>query len=126
MLRFLDKLRGWERVASILEDQLSGLCSVSLSAIQWGEIAGKVRKDSGPAGQSRALQILTELLVTTVPITAEQAVRAAELKVDLKLSYADAFALELAMRTPGGILVTADYDFKAADHLARIEYLPSV
>lgn len=126
VLRFLDKAKGWERVREILEDQLNGLCTVSLSAVQWGEIAGKMRRDSGPAGQSRALQTLTELLVTAVPVTPEQAVRAAELRIDRKIPYADAFAIELAMRTPDHILLTADYDFKAADDLVRIEYLPSV
>lgn len=125
LLRFIHKQAGWERVAEVLEENLSGLCNVTLSAIQWGEIAGKMRKDAGPAGESRALQVLSELLITVVPVTPEQAVRAAELKVDRGISYADAFALELGMRTPAHILLTADYGFKAADDLARIEYLPA-
>jgi hypothetical protein len=45
--------------------------------------------------------------------------------VDRKISYADAFALDLAMASLEHILVTADYGFKAVDDLARIEFLPA-
>jgi predicted nucleic acid-binding protein len=51
-------------------------------------------------------------------------VRAAEIKEDRKLAYADAFAIELAMDSPDHLLVTADYDFKEVADLARIEFLP--
>ena len=37
----------------------------------------------------------------------------------------DAFAVHLAMDSPDHILVTADYDFKAVEDLARIEFLPA-
>ncbi|HKF46182.1 MAG TPA: PIN domain-containing protein [Terracidiphilus sp.] len=125
VLRFIHKQAGWDRVAEVLEENLCGLCNVTLSAIQWGEIAGTMRKDAGPSGESRALRALSELLITVVPVAPEQAVRAAEVKVDRRISYADAFALELAMRTPEHILLTADFGFKAVDDLARIEYLPA-
>lgn len=60
-----------------------------------------------------------------VPATGERAVRAAELKVDHGLGYADAFALELAVSTPDALLVTADYGFQSAADLASIEFLPA-
>ena len=59
-----------------------------------------------------------------IPASAERAVHAAEIKVDRKISYADAFAMELAMDSPEHVLVTADYDFKVVEDLARIEFLP--
>ena len=74
--------------------------------------------------QERALTILRRLQIGIIPATAERAVRAAEIKEDRKLAYADAFAIELAMDSPDHVLVTADYDFKAVDDLARIEFLP--
>jgi hypothetical protein len=47
------------------------------------------------------------------------------MKVDRKISYADAFALDLAMASPDHVLLTADYGFKQVDDLARIEFLPA-
>jgi predicted nucleic acid-binding protein len=93
--------------------------------LQWGEIAGTLRKRSGAKEQERILAKLMGLQLRIVPATGERAVRAAEIKMDRKLPYADAFALELAMDTADHVLVTADYDFKAVADLARIEFLPA-
>jgi len=60
-----------------------------------------------------------------VAATSDRAVHAAELKVDRRISYADTFALDVAMDSSDHVLVTADYDFKAVDDLARIEFLPT-
>jgi predicted nucleic acid-binding protein len=75
-------------------------------------------------GQERALTILKGLQIRIVPATAERAVHAAQIIEERKLAYADAFAIELAMDSPNRVLVTADYDFKAVEDLARIEFLP--
>jgi hypothetical protein len=60
-----------------------------------------------------------------IPATAERAVRAASLKVDRNLAYADGFAIDLAMESPDHVLLTADYGFKSVDDVARIEFLPA-
>ena len=60
-----------------------------------------------------------------VPASAERAIHAADIKVDRNIAYADAFAVDLAMDSPGHVLVTADYGFKSVEDLARIEFLPS-
>jgi predicted nucleic acid-binding protein len=123
VLRMLDKEAGWERVAAILDLYWNRTCEVEISAVQWGEIAGSVRKRAGVAEQNRAMQKLGELQPRIAAATDHRAVRAAELKVDRKISYADAFALELAMQSPDHVLVTADYDFKKVGDLANIEFL---
>lgn len=125
ILRLLDKEAGWERVAEILESHWNGTCRVEISAIQWGEIAGKVRKRAGVSEEGRALAMLSEFQFRIIDATADRAVRAAELKLEHRIGYADAFALELAIESRDRTLVTADYDFKAAETLARIEFLPS-
>jgi predicted nucleic acid-binding protein len=79
-------------------------------------------------GESHQRRILSGLLPSEaeiLPVTAECAVRAGELRVDRQLGYADAFALDLAMKSSDHILVTADYDFKSVEDLARIEFLPA-
>lgn len=60
-----------------------------------------------------------------VPASAERAIHAADIKVDRNIAYAGAFAVDLAMDSPGHVLVTADYGFKSVEDLARIEFLPA-
>jgi predicted nucleic acid-binding protein len=96
-----------------------------VSAVQWGEIAGILRRKVGAKNQNRILDSLIPLELEIVPASSERAVRAAELRVDRNISYADAFALELAMESTNHVLVTADYGFKTVADLARIEFLPA-
>lgn len=103
---------------------MSGKCHVSISALQWREIAGNVRKRAGKHEQTRILDTLLPSEVEIVSASAERAVRAAELRVDRKIAYADAFALELTMTSSDNVLVTADYGFKMVEDVARIEFLP--
>lgn len=124
VLRFADNEAGSERVGEILKAGVTGKAQVMISAVQWGEVAGRVRVHHGAHKEIGILSALLPTEVEIVPASAEQAVRAADLKVDRKISYADAFALELAMLSTEHVLVTADYGFKVVEGLARIEFLP--
>jgi PIN domain nuclease of toxin-antitoxin system len=124
VLRLLDNEAGRDRVEAIFEEYWDQAGRVEISAVQWGEIAGRVRMKSGLGEQGRAMRRLRELQLRVIDATPERAVHAAELKIDRKISYADAFALDLAMQSPQHLLVTADYGFKAVEDLARIEFLP--
>ncbi len=125
VLRFLDSEAGADRVEEILDLRMAQAAEIAISAVQWGEIAGKVRKRLGESGQVRALAMLSRFQPGIVAATSDRAVRAAEIKVDRRISYADAFAIDVAMESTDHILVTADYDFKAVEDLARIEFLPA-
>ena len=125
VLRFIDKEAGWNRVAEIIAAHMALTAEIAIPAVQWGEIAGRVRKRLGANGQDYVMRELAYLRPRIVAATGERAVRAAEIKVDRKISYADAFALDLAMDSADCVLVTADYDFKKAGDLARIEFLPA-
>ena len=124
LLRFIDKEAGAESVRSILRSCVGEEGAANISAVQWGEVAGKLRRRSGASEQERILAVLADVPFHIVPATAERAVHAAEIKVDRKLAYAEAFAIELAMDSPDHVLVTADYDFKDVADMARIEFLP--
>lgn len=125
MLRFLDKEAGWDRVAAILAAKRAKTSEVTISAVQWGEVAGAVRKKLGALGQVRAMAGLMEFHPRIAEADCDRAIRAAALKVDRKISYADAFALDLAMDSPDCLLVTSDFGFKSVTDLARIEFLPA-
>jgi predicted nucleic acid-binding protein len=123
VIRYIDQEAGAVRMNAILKASISGQAELWISAVQWGEVAGNLRKRMGAVQQEQILSSLLPSEAMIIPATAERAVRAAELKVDRKISYADAFAVELAMESPDHVLVTADYEFKAVGDLARMEFL---
>lgn len=125
VIRYLDNEAGSDRVELIIKECIAGRVGVLISAVQWGEVAGNIRKSFGSQREAQTLSGILAYDLEIVPATGERAVRAADLKVDRKISYADAFALELSMESADHVLVTADYGFKAVDDLARIEFLPA-
>jgi predicted nucleic acid-binding protein len=125
VLRYLDGEAGSDRVRLILRTCVTGRAGLLISAIQWGEIAGRLRIRLGPSEQARILDSILPSEAAIVPANGERALRAANLRVDHKIAYADAFALELATESPNRVLVTADYGFKPFARLARIEFLPA-
>lgn len=125
LIRFIDSEAGSERVEQILVDGIAGRVALAMSAVQWGEVAGNTRKRAGEARERQILSSSTLSEIEVVAATADRATRAADLKVDRKISYADAFALELVLRSSDHILITADYGFKTVEDLARIEFLPA-
>jgi len=124
-LRYFDDGAGADRVEEVLSACASRKANLTISALQWGEVAGKLRKRFGQSDEIRLLGSMLPSEATIVSATADRAVHAADLKVDRNIAYADAFALDLAMDSPGHVLVTADYGFKTVDDLARIEFLPA-
>lgn len=125
LIRYIDDEAGADRVEEVLLAGAAGQVEVRVSAVQWGEVAGNLRKRFGASRESILMTNLLHSEAEIEPASAERAVRAAGLKVDRKISYADAIALELAMDSSDHVLVTADYGFKAVTDLARIEFLPA-
>ncbi|MDR3772201.1 MAG: PIN domain-containing protein [Terracidiphilus sp.] len=124
-LRYVDDEAGADRVGEIFIACVQGQGEMRISALQWGEIAGKLRKRLGPASATRILESLIPQELEIIPATGERAVRASALRLERKISYVDGFALDLAMESGAHVLVTADYDFKPVAELARIEFLPA-
>jgi ribonuclease VapC len=125
VIRYIDSEAGAQRVNAILKECVDGRAAVCISALQWGEVAGNIRGRFGAIEQLRIMSAILPGEVEIVSVTGERAVRAAELKVDCKIAFADAIALELARKSSDRVLVTADYGFKAVEDLANIEFLPS-
>jgi predicted nucleic acid-binding protein len=124
ILRFLDNEAGAERVGQIIKGHLSGRHSVVVSAIHWGEVAGITCKVHGRQAVDLVLSRLFSFGFEIASATGERAVRAALIKVRRRMAYADAFGVELASDSPDHILVTADFDLKAAAQDVKIEFLP--
>jgi predicted nucleic acid-binding protein len=125
LLRYIDNESGADRVNAILKECASLQAKACISAIQWGEVAGNLRKRVGETQQMRILNSLLPSELEVVSASAERAIRAASVKVDRKIAYADAFALELALDSAENVLVTADFGFKEVADLVQIEFLPA-
>jgi predicted nucleic acid-binding protein len=124
VIRYVDNEAGANQVNAIFKACVSRQAKACISALQWGEIAGNLLKRLGVSRGKRALDSLIPLELEIVPASGERAVRAAKLRFDQNIAYADAFALDLAMDSADHVLVTADYDFKAVADMARIDFLP--
>jgi hypothetical protein len=59
-----------------------------------------------------------------MPAIAARAARASLIKSKPNIPYADAFGVELVSDSADYVLVTADFDLKAATHDVKIEFLP--
>lgn len=125
VLRFTDDEIGADRVAEILRDCSALLIECRISALQWGEIVGKLHKRLGSERQRQITQNLIRTKLEIVSVDAQRAERVAAIRVDHKLGSADSYAAELALDSPESVLVTADYDFKLVENLICVEFLPA-
>src|ERR1017187_1035016 len=91
LLRYVEGEAGADRIEEILRACVSGRVEVCISAMQWGEIAGRLRQRFGESDEMRILSGLLPSEARIVPVSGERAVLAANLKIDRKIAYADAF-----------------------------------
>ena len=124
VLRYLDREAGAARVAEIIKGHLADRHKVIISAIHWGEVALITARGHGRQAVALVLARLLSFGFEIVPATAERAVRASLIKFNRDIPYADAFGVELVSDSPDHVLVTADFDLKAAAHDVKIEFLP--
>jgi predicted nucleic acid-binding protein len=124
VLRYLHNQAGAERVAEIINWNIAGECEAITPAAHWGEIAGITCKLYGRREMDAVLSRLASLGLQVVTADGAAAMRAALIKLKLGVPYTDSFAVELARRESNRVLVTADFDFKAASREVKIEFLP--
>jgi PIN domain nuclease of toxin-antitoxin system len=124
VLRYLHNQAGSARVAEIISGHLAGNCEAVMAAPHWGEIAGITCKIYGQREMEQVLSRLRSFGMPIVAVDADRALRAALIKLTTGIPYVDAFGVELAA-AESRVLVTADFDFKAASREAKIEFLPA-
>ncbi len=125
ILRYLEDEAGAARISEIISAHFAGSCEAIIAAPHWGEIAGIICKKRGRKAMELTLARLAAFGLRIVAADAERSVRAALVSLDRKLPYVDAFGVELAAQIEDCVLVTADFDFKAAIRDVKIEFLPA-
>ncbi len=124
MLRFLFYQAGGLRVQEILELASSGQVEAQISVVNWGEVGGRMDSVHRRAAAESLAGTLTLYGIQIVTSDEQRAQRAAFLKRDWGLSYADAIRVELALGDSQTIVATADFGFKKTEHLVITEVLP--
>jgi len=122
LLAFLEDKPSAQRVDELLTDATRGRSQILMSAVNYGEVYGKIFRDYG-ADQARVtISGVSPLPIAVLDATAARALLAAEVKVKYKLYYADSFAAALCFEHKA-TLVTSDSDFRRLGHSFPVMWL---
>ena len=95
------------QVRQLLEEAQQETLTLFMSVINLGEIFYRVGKVNGADVAQETLVEIRRLALTVVPVTEERVFAAAALKIQHRISYADAFAAAAALEL-NAPLVTGD------------------
>lgn len=117
LYRFISKGDGSHIVDDLLKQAVVVSMPLLMSAVNWGEVYYSLVKRVGLVKTDNMLaEMVARVPISLVSVTPEDAVRAARLKAQYHLPYADAFAA--ALTGSQRVLVTAD-----VEHFERVPKL---
>jgi predicted nucleic acid-binding protein len=111
------------KVERLLQEAARAKLPLLMSAVNWGEVFYIVWKRHGEAGAKEAEMSLPQMPIAILEADQARATAAAAIKQRHGLSYADAFAAELAIEH-GAWLVTADPEFNKIGKALSVYPLP--
>jgi len=111
LFAFLQKKPGAYKVNELLKQAMHGRAKVLMSAVNYGEVYGKILREHGAEQAFTVLQAVSPLPIEMLDATPPRACKAADVKVKCNLYYADSFAAALAIEHQAA-LVTSDSDFR--------------
>jgi ribonuclease VapC len=122
LLAFFQEEKGTEVVAKILRRALKQRLDRLICVINLGEIIYMTKRRFGDKKKMEILGRVHQLGLKILPVPEALVYKAAELKADYPISYADCFALACASEQ-SAILVTGDPEFKKVAHLIDIQWI---
>ena len=122
ILKFLQKEKGHEKVACLLEDIKKKDGIKYINAINLGEIIYSTKREFGDQKKLEVLANIERLNFTILPVTNDLIFQAAEYKAQYSISYADCFILASAIEHKTTI-VTGDPEFKKVERLVDIFWI---
>ena len=123
LLSYLQDERGAELVREVLEYGRRHTGCVGMSVINLGECLYIIEREQGLAAAHLALAAIEQLPIDMADTNRSRALAAAHLKAHHRLSYADAFAIALALESASTV-VTGDPGFKEVEKLLPVLWLP--
>ena len=122
LLKFFQKEKGYEKVVHLLQEIRKTGVTKYINAINLGEIIYSTKKEFGDQKKLEVLANIERLNFTILPIPNHLIFQAAEYKAQYALSYADCFALALAVEHKA-IFVIGGPEFKEVEHLVDIVWI---
>jgi predicted nucleic acid-binding protein len=122
LLAFFQKEEGAETVAKILRKSVEQRLDQLISVINLGEIIYMTKRRFGDQKKVEILGRIYQLGLKILPAPEPLVYKAAELKAEYPISYADCFALACALEY-SAILVTGAPEFKKVVHLVSIQWI---
>jgi predicted nucleic acid-binding protein len=122
LLAFFQKEKGAEVVEKILRKALTQQIDRFICIINLGEIIYITKRQFGESKKLEILGRVYQLGFKVLPVPDTLVFKAAELKAEYAISYADCFALACALEQ-SAILVTGDPEFKKVNALINIHWI---
>ena len=123
IVAWIEKESGYLRVSELLEKAGNREIRLTMSIVNFGEVFYRTGKLYGISEATRTERKMRALPINIIaPVEETLVMRAAYLKAQYPISYADAFAAALTEQEKA-ILVTGDRDFKRIEKIIKIEWL---
>jgi len=122
LLTFFQNEEGAEIVAEILQRSMQKGLDRLICVINLGEIIYVTKRHFGDSKKLEVLARVHQLGLKVLPVPENLVFKAAEIKAQYPISYADCFALACAMEHSARV-VTGDPDFKKIAHLVSIDWI---
>ncbi|MFQ5560700.1 MAG: type II toxin-antitoxin system VapC family toxin [Nitrospinota bacterium] len=119
VLAYFYEEQGSDSLKNLLNLAKQNKANVYFNEINLGEAYYRVWKDSGEVAGKEALQLCLGLPIEVVSVDREFIIKAAEIKAQNKVSYADAFCVATAKREKCPV-VTGDPEFASVRDLEII------
>lgn len=111
-------------MAYILKEAVRGRAEILMSALNCGEVYGRILREHGQERAAATMGAISPLPIRIMDATQQRAFRAAEVKAKHSLYYGDSFAAALALEHKA-TLVTSDADFRRVGGAIPVMWLKS-
>ncbi|MFC1496503.1 type II toxin-antitoxin system VapC family toxin [Candidatus Margulisiibacteriota bacterium] len=122
LLSWFQDERGAKKVDSLIKKAENASIKLWLSIINLGEVYYIIYRERGVVQAEHSLSVVENLPIEIVSADKKLTLRAAEIKANYSLSYADAFSAALGIQTDS-LVVTGDPEFNSLLKLVGIEWL---
>jgi predicted nucleic acid-binding protein len=122
VLAYLNNEPGRQQVEAILEQAQKRQCRIYMCMINLGEVLYSVERRRGFIAAQKTLMLLQSLPIKILEVTNELVLEAAHIKASHPLSYADAFAVAIAIKQKA-IVLTGDPEFESVETMVTVEWL---
>ena len=122
ILKYYQDETGAEKVENLLRSAQRDLLKAFMSEINLGEVYYLTIRRIGLEPAKENLERLLNLPIIIISPSSELIMRAAEIKAEYAISYADCFAVATAEQLSASI-ITGDPEFKKVEHLVSVDWI---